>query len=308
MPTQIPYVGIDVAKSELVADLAGKSRSFSATGDGLRALCAALPSDAHVVCEATGGYERPLVELLHREKIAVSVVLPRRVRAFATAQGLAAKTDRIDATLLSAYGRACAPRSQQPTSERQQLLSALVRARQGLVERISLEENCAEHLVAKLLRRQSKSRTTLLRKQLAELDLAIKELVASDPLLSQKSARLEQIDGVGKVTAWTMLSEVPELGTLEKGEAAALVGVAPHPNESGQRRSPRRISGGRAAARRVLYMAAISASQHNEILKAFYHRLRAQGKAGKVALVAVMRKLIELFNLLLQEDRFRACG
>jgi transposase len=308
MFTKMPYVGIDVAKSELVADLAGTSRSFPADAEGLRALCAALPRDAHVVCEATGGYERPLVQMLHREKITVSVVLPRRVRAFAIAQGLAAKTDRIDAGLLSAYGRACSPRSQPLASETQQTLSALVRARQGLVERISLEENYAEHLVAKLLTRQSKSRTDLLRKQLAALDLAIKELVASDPMLSQKSARLEQIDGVGKITAWTMLSEVPELGSLEKGQAAALVGVAPHPNESGQRRSPRRISGGRAAARRVLYMAAISASQHNAILKEFYQRLRSQGKAGKVALVAVMRKLIELFNLLLQKDRFCACG
>lgn len=172
---------------------------------------------------------------------------------------------------------------------------------------ISLEENYAEHLVSRLLRGQSKSRTDLLRKQLAELDLAIKELVASDPVLSEKSARLEQIAGVGKITAWIMLSEVPELGTLEKGEAAALVGVAPNPNESGQRRSPRRISGGRAAARRVLYMAAISASQQNTILKAFYQRLRSQGKAGKVALVAVVRKLVELFNLLLHKDRSCPC-
>ncbi len=308
MPTEICYVGVDIAKSELVADLSGRSRSFPQTAQGYQDLLLALPIGAHIVCEATGGYERGLVAALHVKRMPVSVVLPRRVRSFAVAQGLLAKTDRIDAVLLSAYGRACEPRLHVEVPPKLQELSSLVRARQATVERMSLEDNYAEHLVGTLLVCHADQRKKLVRKQLDELDHAIEVLIASDPVLAKKCARLEQVNGVGRVTAWTMLSEMPELGTLAKGEAGALVGVAPHPNESGQRRGPRRIAGGRAAARRVLYMAAISASQHNAVLKAFYQRLRASGKGGKVALVAVMRKLVELFNLLLKNDAFLLAG
>jgi len=308
MPTEVTYVGVDIAKSELVVDLSGNSRAFPQTAEGHEALLAILPTAAHVVCESTGGYERGLVAALHKKGTSVSVVLPRRVRSFAVAQGLLAKTDRIDAVLLSAYGRACEPRLHVEIPPRLQELSSFVRARQAIVERISLEDNYAEHLTGRLLVRQANLRKKVLRKQLDELDRAIRVLIASDAELARKCARLEQVDGVGKVTAWTMLSEMPELGTLAKGEAGALVGVAPHPNESGQRRGPRRIAGGRAAARRVLYMAAISASQHNAVLKLFYERLRANGKGGKVALVAVMRKLVELFNLILKDDNFLLAG
>jgi transposase len=130
---------------------------------------------------------------------------------------------------------------------------------------MSLEDNYAEHLTDTLVVRHADQRKKLAKKQLDELDHAIEVLIASDALLAKKCARLQQVVGVGVVTAWTMLSEMPELGTLAKGEAAALAGVAPHPNDSGQRRGNRRIAGGRAAARRVLYMAAISASQHNAV-------------------------------------------
>jgi transposase len=308
MPTEICYVGVDIAKSEFVADLAGHSSSFPQSAEGHNAFLASLPLGAHVICEATGGYERKLVAALHLRGTPICVVLPRRVRSFAVAQGMLAKTDRIDAVLLSAYGRACQPRLHIELPAKLRELSALVRARQATVERISLEDNYAEHLVGAFLVRQANQRKKLVRKQLDELDHAIQVLIASDAQLAKKCARLEQVDGVGKVTAWTMLSEMPELGTLAKGEAGALVGVAPHPHESGQRRGPRHIAGGRAAARRVLYMAAISASQHNAVLKVFYERLRANGKGGKVALVAVMRKLVELFNHILKDDTFLLAG
>lgn len=158
MPTEVTYVGVDIAKSELVVDLSGNSRAFPQTAEGHEALLAILPTAAHVVCESTGGYERGLVAALHKKGTSVSVVLPRRVRSFAVAQGLLAKTDRIDAVLLSAYGRACEPRLHVEIPPRLQELSSFVRARQAIVERISLEDNYAEHLTGRLLVRQANLR------------------------------------------------------------------------------------------------------------------------------------------------------
>ena len=301
------YVGVDVSKQELVADLSAeaKPRAFGQEPAGYAALLAALPRGAHVVCEASGGYERALVEALHAAAIPVSVVMPRRVRAFAVAQGLRAKTDPIDARLLSAFGRALQPRALTPVTAVAQQWQALVRARQALLVRLNEEASEADHCRLAVLVAQAKGRVGLLRRQLAALEQQLRALLRTQPAMAARAQRLQQVCGVGEVSAWTFLAELPELGTLQPGQAGALVGVAPAPHDSGPRHGPRHIGGGRAAARKVLFMAALVAAHRNPILAAFYQRLVTQRHKPKlVALTAVMRKLIELLNHLLADPNF----
>ena len=183
-------------------------------------------------------------------------------------------------------------------------LAELVRARQDLVALITDEHNRREHASLPSLLKLSRAREQQLEKQLAILDALIAAHLARDPALRAKAERLQQVAGVGRVSAFTVLALLPELGSLRDGQAAALVGVAPLNRDSGQFRGQRHIHGGRAAVRRVLYMAALAATLHNPILKAFYQRLRQNGKPAKVALTAVMRKLIILLNRLLKNPHF----
>ena len=183
-------------------------------------------------------------------------------------------------------------------------LAELVRARQELVSLITDEINRREHAVLPAIVKLSVTRQKLLEKQLAELDRLLDAQVAAQPALTTKAERLQQVAGVGRVTALTVLALLPELGGLRDAQASALVGVAPLNCDSGQSRGQRHIHGGRAAVRRVLYMAALAAIRHNSILAAFYQRLRANGKPGKVALTAVMRKLTVLLNRLIKNPNF----
>ena len=300
------YVGVDLSKHELVADLPARAQpqSWPQTAPGHAAFLAALPPHAHVVCEASGGYERALVTALHAAHWAVSVVMPRRVRAFAVARGLRAKTDPIDARLLSAFGRALHPRAQSAPPPASTEWQALVRARQVLIENLNREASAAEHCTLECLRVQAQARRTLLETQLRALEAQLRARLRADPALGARAARLQQVCGVGEVNAWTLLAELPELGTLAPGQPAALLGVAPDPHDSGPCHGRRRISGGRGAVRKVLYMAALTAAHRNPVLVAFYQRLLARGKPKLVALTAVMRKLIELLNRLLADPHF----
>src|ERR1051325_2118264 len=301
------YVGVDLSKKELVADVCAeaKPRVFVQSSAGHAQLVAALPAGAHVICEASGGYERELVRALHRAEVPVSVVMPRRVRAFALACGLRAKTDRIDARLLSAFGRALQPPAQAAVSVVASEWQALVRARQALVERLTREACEAEHCTLPRLQDRERVRRELLEQQLHELETALRSLLAREERLCRRAERMRQAHGVGEVTAWTLLAELPELGTLARGQASALLGAAPDPDDSGPHHGRRHISGGRPAARRVLYMAALAAAHHNPVLAQFYHRLvMERHKPKRVALTAVMRKLIELLNHLLADPNF----
>lgn len=301
------YVGVDLSKQELVADLSAeaKPRAFAQSGEGHAAFIAALPPQAHVVCEASGGYERALVAALQAADLPVSVVMPRRVRAFAVARGLRAKTDPIDARLLSAFGQTIHPRAQRPAAAASTEWQALVRARQALIEKLNHEASEAEHCTLECLRAQAQQRRTLLETQLRDLEKQLRAQLKTNAALDARAQRLQEVCGVGEVNAWTLLAELPELGTLEPGQPAALLGVAPHPDDSGPRHGRRRISGGRGAVRKVLYMAALTAAHRNPILAAFYQRLLARGKPKLVALTAVMRKLVELLNRLLRDPCFK---
>jgi transposase len=240
---------------------------------------------------------------MHEAGIAVSVLNPRQVRDFARACGRLAKTDAIDAAILRDYGVKLRPAPQPAVGNAK--LAELVRARQELVGLITDEINRREHATLPVLLKLSHARQKQFEKQLAALETEIAAQVAADAALAAKAERMQQVAGVGRVSAFTLLALLPELGTLRDAQAAALVGVAPLNRDSGQFRGQRHIHGGRAAVRRVLYMAALAATVHNRILHDFYQRLRQNGKPAKLALTAVMRKLIILLNRLLKNPEFR---
>lgn len=303
----IIYVGLDVAKDSLALDFQGSAHALANDAKGharlLRILAGA--QNVHVVLEATGGYEQPAVRALHAAGIALSVVEPGRVRAFARALGQRAKTDPIDAAVLSAFGRAVAPAPTTAPSAAQQRLGELVLRRRQLVEFVVAESNRSAHYTDKLPRRQAAALLRTLRAQIAACDKAIAAQIAKEQTMQARATRLQEVAGVGAVTAATLLGEMPELGTLSEAGAAALAGVAPYNCDSGPFAGTRRIRGGRAPVRCGLYMAAMSAVQHDPILKAFHQRLLEAGKKPMVALTAAMRKLIVLLNRLLKNPHFK---
>jgi transposase len=296
-------IGIDVAKGWLDvarSDAPGVTRFANADG-GVAALVAALVSapPALVVLEATGGYERRVVAALEAAGLAVAVVNPRQVRDFARASGQLAKTDALDAQVLAAYAERMRPEPRpQPAAVRAELASLLARRRQ-LLEMRTAEQNRRATLAPRLLP-GLEAHVAWLEEQLAEVDRVLEETVQEDPTTQAQAQLLQTIPGVGTVVATTMLGLLPELGTLDRRQIAALVGVAPLNRDSGTRQGPRRIWGGRAPVRAALYMASLSAIRHLAF-KPFYQQLKQRGKPTKVALVAVMRKLLTVANALLRD-------
>jgi transposase len=300
------YSGLDIAKQNLQLHLGGRVHDLPNTTAGHRRLLKLLtrqPS-VHVVCEATGGYEREVVAALHQARIPVSVLNPARVRHFARATGQHAKTDHIDAALLSDYGAKLQPKATAPRTDLEQQLTELVRRRVQLLDFLVAQRQQAERLTLPILRRQAQSLVRRLERDLHQIQEQLKQLRTQAPALQQRAHKLEAITGVGTLTSLAVLAELPELGTLNRRQAAALAGLAPHPRESGQWHGRRSIGGGRAPVRRALYMAALVAARSNAQLKVFYQRLRLAGKPAKVALTAVMRKLIVLMNHILKNPDF----
>jgi transposase len=303
----IPPVGLDVAKSSLQLDLAGTPHSLANNAKGhaqILKLRRPYPQ-AHVVCEATGGYEQPIVRVLHAAQVPVSIVEAGRVRHFAKAKGLRAKTDPIDAAVLSEYGRTFQPAPSAAPTATQSRLAELSARRLQLITTLTADSNRADHFTDPLCLRQCRQLGRLLEKQVAACDAAIAQLIAADAKLKAQAERLDAIPGVGTVTAATVLAELPELGNLSDEAASALVGVAPYNRDSGDQNGERHIAGGRKTVRCALYMATLMAVQYDAIRKAFYTRLRAAGKKPKVALVACMRKLVILMNRLLKNPKFQ---
>jgi transposase len=300
------YVGLDIAKLNLQLHLAGRVHDLPNIAAGQRRLLKLLASQpgVHVVCEATGGYERDVVAALHEAHVPVSVLNPARVRHFARATGQRAKTDHIDAAVLSAYGQALQPKPTAPRTQQEQQLAELVRRRVQVLEVLVAQRQQAERLTVPALRRQAQSLVRRLERDQAQIEEQLQALRTQAPTLDERVQKLEAITGVGTITALGVLAELPELGTLNRRQAAALAGLAPHPRESGQWHGRRSIGGGRAPVRRALYMAALVAARSNRQLKEFYQRLRAAGKPAKVALTAVMRKLIVLMNHTLKHPNF----
>jgi len=296
------HTGLDIAKLNLQLHLAGRLHDLPNTPAGHRQLLKLLAAHpgTHVVCEATGGYERDVVAALHQAGVPVSVLNPARVRHFARAQGQRAKTDPIAAALLSAYGRALQPKPTPPRSPQEQQLAELIRRRLQVLEILVAQRQQSQRLTLPALRRQAQRLIRRLECDLAQIEAQLTELRVQSAALDDRVQKLETISGVGTLTALGVLAELPELGTLNRRQAAALAGLAPHPRQSGLWQGRRSIGGGRAQVRRALYMAALVAAHRNAHLKVFYQRLRAVGKPAKVALAAVMRKLIVLMNHLLK--------
>ncbi len=300
------YAGLDIAKASLQLSLQSKSCDLSNTASGHTQLIkrlAAIPG-IHVICEATGGYERAVVAALHAAAIAVSVINPARVRQFARASGELAKTDPIDAAMLTAFGQAFAPEPTPARTATEIKMTALVTRRAQLLELLVAERQRADICVEPSLRKLFTAWLAQMEKQMAKVEALMEQLLAEQTTLASQVRRLDEITGIGRITAVTVLATMPELGQLNRRQAAALAGLCPYNRDSGQWAGKRCISGGRAEVRRALYMAALSASRSNHLLKPFYDRLIAAGKPGKVALTAVMRKLIVLMNHLLKNPNF----
>lgn len=300
------YAGLDIAKASLQLHLQSQSYDLPNTAAGhvqmLKRL-ATVPG-VHIVCEATGGYERAVVAALHAAPVPVSVINPARVRQFARASGELAKTDPIDAAVLTAFGVAFAPGATPARTATENKMAALVARRAQLIELRVAEAQRADTCPDLALRKLFKPWLAQVEKQTAKVEALIEELLAGQTHLAGQVERLDAITGVGRLSAVMVLATMPELGTLNRRQAAALAGLCPYNRDSGQWAGKRCISGGRAEVRRSLYMAALSASRSNHVLKPFYDRLIAAGKPGKVALTAVMRKLIVLMNHLLKNPSF----
>lgn len=309
-PTTPPaptWLGLDIAKRslDLSTHPALSRRTYANDPAGHRALIAAVRQIAgpiQFICEATGGYGHDLLAALHAAQIPVTLVNPRQVRDFARAKGLLAKTDALDASVLAEYGRVFQPAPAVALTPARQRLNALVTRRQELLDLITQEQHRGEHHHDAFVIKKARSLTTTLRRHLDQVEEEIAALVKADVILAGQVQRLTGIQGVGRRTAWQLLAALPELGTLTRGQAAALAGLAPYKHDSGPQRGQRHIAHGRSLARGALYMAALVAARFNPVLKPFYQRLRAAGKPGKVALVALMRKLVELANLLLKSS------
>lgn len=286
------HVGIDISKAHLDCALPAGRRRFANTTRGHHALLKILPAQAHVLLEATGGYERALVLALHQAGLAVSVLNPRQVRDFARASGRLAKSDPIDADVLRDFGPAINPPPSAPPSAPTRQLAELCALRDQFVDlRVQLLQS-AEHLSLREARTCVQSQLRSLDRQIAKLETHIRSLIATEPALAARHATLQAQPGIGATTAAVLLARLPELGQTSRRRISALAGLAPYNDDSGPRRGPRHIRGGRARVRRALYMATLSVIRSNTPLAAFYHRLRAAGKPAKVALIAVARKLL----------------
>ena len=299
------FVGIDVAKDRFdVAFLPqGEGFSSSAAPEELAAavqrIQAARP--ALVVLEATGGYEGLLAAELAAAEIPVAVVNPRQVRDFARALGRLAKTDAIDAQTLALFAEKVRPRLQRAKAEEEELLKALVTRRRQLVGMRTAELN--RRLLAKpRVHRSIDAVLALLERQIKDLEDEIGRTIRRMPQWRGKDDLLRSVPGVGPRTSSTLLAALPELGRLSRKEIACLVGLAPLNRDSGQMRGRRTTWGGRGEVRCVLYMACMSAVRCNHVLRAFYQRLRAAGKPGKVALTACMRKLLIILNAIMRTN------
>lgn len=292
------FVGIDVSKESLMVCDGKRTYSVPNTMKGIRVLLRRFTSKrAHVVMESTGGYEQLLLETLWSAGVPVSRVNPRQTKAFALSTGTIAKTDPIDARLLQLYALKMSPPLTPPPSEAVRTLKPLIDRRLQLLELIVAEKN---HLKAPLQSKETKQSIRSVLKSLtlalARIDTRIAATIESFEELKTKAQALQQHVGVGPVLTMTLLADLPELGTLNRRQVAALVGVAPYDNQSGSFTGKRPIRGGRKTVRSVLYMAAVAALRRNVKLRELFLRLVRRGKPKMVALVAVMRTLIVTLN------------
>ena len=299
-------IGIDISKDHLDAHRLtdGASARFANTPDGLKALSRWLGAETcRVVYEATGRYHRDLEATLSRAGHGLVKVNPKRARRFAEAIGLEAKSDPIDAAMLARMGAALDLKPIEPPSDAMRDLHELRSARTALIKDQTACTNRLQDARARLVRKQLKARLRQIGRQIAQLDAELHQCIQDDDGLARRFNILTSIPGIGPVAAVSILADMPETGTLSSREVAALAGLAPHVRQSGKRTGRAMIAGGRAGLRCALYMPALSAIRCNPPLGQVYTALRSAGKPFRVALVAVMRKLLILANTLIREDR-----
>ena len=302
--TKKVYCGVDVSKHYLDAFIKGKTVRFENTTKGAKTLMKQA-GDVHCVLESTGGYERMAAWLLLAAGRSASVVNPGRVREYAKSMGQLAKTDRIDARMITAYAEAASPRPSVLPSAGQRRLGVLVERRQQLIEIQVAESNRLDTAGEPGLLQMIRKHLRWLDKQIDKLDEEIAQTIRDHREMSEKAERIQSIKGMGKVCAATLLAHLPEIGTLSRKEIAALAGLAPYNRDSGTFTGRRHICGGRKRLRACLYMAAVCAIQHNPHMKAFYTRLVIDNqRPKKVALTAVMRKLIIAANSAVKNPHF----
>lgn len=298
-------VGVDVSKEKLDVYVRPLGERFTVDNDprGHGELVERLRGRAivRIVLEATGGYEAPAALALSRASLPVCVVNPRQVHDFKKSTGQLAKTDVIDAEVLAHFGEAIRPDIRPLPDEAVLALSALVARRHQLIEMRTAELNRLEKSPARVIARRIRSHVDWLEKEIQRVEDELDRMIKGSPLMSGKSGLLQSAPGVGPAVSRCLLADLPELGTLNRKEISALVGVAPFNRDSGRAKDGQRhIWGGRAHVRCVLYMAALSAARYNPTIRVFYKRLLVMGKEKKVALVACMRKLLTILNAMIR--------
>jgi transposase len=298
-------VGIDVSKENLDVAVVPEAETWSTANEEpcIAELVKRLKTlrPRLIVLEATGGLEIPVVAALAAAKLPAVVVNPRQVRDFAKATGTLAKTDAIDALIIARFAEAVRPQIRPIKDQESRHLSALVARRRQLVDMLIAEKNRLFN-APKPVQKSIKEHIAWLEQRLNSINKDLKKAIKDSPIWRQKEALLKSSPGVGDVLAVSLLAGVPELGTLNRKEVAALVGVAPLNRDSGKFRGKRSIWGGRRDVRAVLYMATLSAVRFNPVIKNFYDRLSDAGKAHKVAMTACMRKLLIILNSMVKND------
>ena len=308
MPSDLEqvFVGIDVSKAHL--DVAvwegGEAWRVGNDEEGIHEVVEQMKelSPTLIVVEATGGLEVALVAESGFAGLPVAVVNPKRVRDFARSTGQLAKTDKLDAKVLAHFAQAVRPEVRPLRTEEEEQLAGLVIRRRQVVDMIISEKN-RRCTTRPHLRERLDKHIEWLQEELKALDEEIEQFIKGSPMWKEKQELLQSAPGVGPVTSATLLAQLPELGELSGRKISALVGVAPVNKDSGKKRGKRRVFGGRAPVRRTLYMATLSATKSNPVIRAFYERLLARGKEKKVALTACMRKLLVILNAMIRHRK-----
>jgi transposase len=300
------YVGIDVSKDRLDVHVRPSGEAFTVArdGEGLAALVARLaPLAPHLVAvEATGGFETTVAAAIAGAALPLAVVNPAQVRHYAQALGRRAKTDRIDAEVIARFAEAARPEPRSLPDEATQTLSDLVTRRRQIIAMMVAERQRATRL-PKRLKRSCERVVRVLEAELSALDQDIDTTVRGSPAWRAKEDLLASVPSVGDITARTLIADLPELGTLDRRQIAALVGVAPFTRQSGQWQGKAFIGGGRPRVRAALFVATMSAVRHNPTIRAFRQRLLAKGKPKMVVMVACMRKLLTILNAILRDQK-----
>ena len=300
------YVGIDVSKDRLDVAVLGErqEKQMGNTQKGIAELVQWMQElqPELIVVEATGGYQRAVVEALFWAGLPVAVVNPARVRQFARACGLLAKTDKLDAQVLAVFGQRVQPRRYEGKTEAEKQLSALLVRRKQLEEMLKAEQNRLR-TISPSLRRSVERMIVILKEEKKRIDDQIQEFLKEQKAWQGQVEILRSAPGVGKVTTATLLAELPELGKMDRKKIAALVGVAPMNYDSGRKRGYRKTKGGRGDVRSMLYMATLVATRRNPLIQAQYQQMLKRGKLKKVALTACMRKFLTILNAMVRDQQ-----